>query len=71
MLSQASLEARQQPPPFGALIFTCNGRGQNLYQEANYDSQTLASFVPVPFSGMFCNGTFPCFNDPQHAANGM
>ena len=50
------MEARQQPPPFGALIFTCNGRGQNLYQEDNYDSQTLASFVPVPFSGMFCNG---------------
>ena len=60
MISQASLEARQQPPPFGALIFTCNGRGQNLYQEANYDSQTLASFVPVPFSGMFCNGALPC-----------
>lgn len=50
------MEARAQPPPFGALIFSCNGRGQNLYREENYDSSTLASFVPVPFSGMFCNG---------------
>lgn len=53
---QASMEGRQQPPPFGALMFSCNGRGQNLYREENYDSRTLAAFVPVPFSGMFCNG---------------
>lgn len=54
--AQASMEGRQQPPPFGALMFSCNGRGQNLYREENYDSRTLAAFVPVPFSGMFCNG---------------
>ena len=50
------MEGRPQPPPLGTLIFSCNGRGINLYGEPNYDSTTLASFVPVPTSGMFCNG---------------
>ena len=50
------MEARAQAPPLGLLIFSCNGRGRNLYGEPNYDSATLASFVPVPASGMFCNG---------------
>ena len=54
--NQATVEGRPQPPPLGALIFSCNGRGLNLYGEPNYDSATLASFVPVPASGMFCNG---------------
>ncbi len=53
---QATVEARAQAPPLGLLIFSCNGRGQALYGEPNYDSSTLASFVPVPASGMFCNG---------------
>jgi len=53
---QATLEGKAQPPAFGALIFTCNGRGVNLYGEPNYDSATLASYVPVPMSGFFCNG---------------
>ena len=50
------MEGRPQQPPLGTLIFSCNGRGINLYGEPNYDSATLASFVPVPASGMFCNG---------------
>ncbi|EIE18487.1 hypothetical protein COCSUDRAFT_68226 [Coccomyxa subellipsoidea C-169] len=52
----ATLEGKAQPPAFGALVFTCNGRGMNLYGEPNYDSATLASYVPVPLSGIFCNG---------------
>ncbi len=56
---QATLEGKAQPPAFGALVFTCNGRGMNLYGEPNYDSATLASYVPVPLSGIFCNGELP------------
>ena len=68
------MEGRQQPPPFGALMFSCNGRGQNLYREENYDSRTLAAFVPVPFSGMFCNGDlFPSlhghYNDDSQSCS--
>jgi small ligand-binding sensory domain FIST len=59
LANQATVEGRPQPPPLGTLIFSCNGRGVNLYGEPNYDSTTLASFVPVPTSGMFCNGAFP------------
>ncbi|KAK9802941.1 hypothetical protein WJX72_001714 [[Myrmecia] bisecta] len=53
---QASMEGKSGPAPFGALMFTCNGRGRNLYKEADYDSRTLTSFIPVPVSGFFCNG---------------
>ncbi|KAK9902118.1 hypothetical protein WJX75_004921 [Coccomyxa subellipsoidea] len=53
---QATLEGKAQPPAFGALVFSCNGRGVGLYGEPNYDSTTLASYVPVPLSGIFCNG---------------
>lgn len=41
---------------FGAVLFACNGRGQGLFKEPNYDSATFASYIPVPVSGYFCNG---------------
>lgn len=41
---------------FGALIFTCNGRGRNLFSELSYDSRKVAEFIPVPSSGFLCNG---------------
>lgn len=53
---QATLEGKGQPPAFGALVFSCNGRGVGLYGEPNYDTTTLASYVAVPLSGIFCNG---------------
>lgn len=52
----------QQPEPqrraFGMLLFSCNGRGMNLYNEPSWDSRTLASYIPVPVSGFMCNGGF-------------
>jgi small ligand-binding sensory domain FIST len=33
---------------FGAVLFACNGRGQGLFAEPNYDSATFASYIPVP-----------------------
>lgn len=41
----------------GALIFSCLGRGENLYQVANFDSGLFRHFFPtVPLGGFFCNG---------------
>eukprot|EP00891_Asterochloris_glomerata_P008257 jgi/Astpho2/8257/fgenesh1_pg.00122_%23_30_t len=53
---QASMTGQPRPSPFGALVFTCNGRGRHLYGEPHWDSRRLADFVPVPSSGFFCNG---------------
>ena len=59
---QASMTGQPRPSPFGALVFTCNGRGRHLYGEPHWDSRRLADFVPVPSSGFFCNGGswLPC-----------
>lgn len=45
------------PSPVGALMFTCLGRGEGLYEEPNFDSGLVNQFLPgVPVSGFFCNG---------------
>jgi hypothetical protein len=54
---QATMEGQARGQPIGTVIFSCNGRGINLYEEPNYDSRTLAEFLPVPSSGFFCAGT--------------
>lgn len=43
-------------PPFGMLMFTCNGRGSALYEEDSYDARTVSEFIPVPVAGFQCNG---------------
>jgi small ligand-binding sensory domain FIST len=41
----------------GALLFTCNGRGQNLFGEPNHDTSCLRSALgEVPVGGFFCGG---------------
>ena len=57
---QAAMTGQPRPSPFGALVFTCNGRGRHLYGEPHWDSRRLADFVPVPSSGFFCNGGCGC-----------
>jgi small ligand-binding sensory domain FIST len=43
--------------PVGALLFSCMGRGEGLYGEADFDSGLFGQFVPyVPLSGFFCFG---------------
>jgi small ligand-binding sensory domain FIST len=43
--------------PAGALIFSCMGRGQGLYQQPNFDSELFHRYVgSVPLSGFFCGG---------------
>jgi small ligand-binding sensory domain FIST len=41
----------------GALLFSCLGRGRNLYGEPNHDSNCFRQFLgDVPLGGFFCNG---------------
>ena len=43
--------------PKGALVFSCNGRGQNMFREKNHDITILQKHVgPVPAAGFFCAG---------------
>lgn len=38
-----------RPPPLGALVFTSEGRGQGLFLQRGYDSQTLERYVSAPW----------------------
>lgn len=43
--------------PFGALMFSCLGRGEGLYGKPNFDSELFLEFVKdIPLAGFFCNG---------------
>jgi len=42
---------------FGALLFSCLGRGAYLYGEANHDTNMFKEVVgEIPLTGFFCNG---------------
>ena len=46
-----------QMNPAGALIFSCNGRGQNLFKEKNHDIGIIQGQIGgVPGAGFFCAG---------------
>jgi small ligand-binding sensory domain FIST len=52
---------RRQVPaasaPAGALMFACGGRGEGLYNQANFDSGLFAQYLPgLPMGGFFCGG---------------
>ncbi|MFM7428224.1 MAG: FIST N-terminal domain-containing protein [Elainella sp.] len=57
-----SLLQRYQTTPgqgssVGALLFSCLGRGEGLYEQPNFDSELFRQYLgPVPLSGFFCNG---------------
>jgi small ligand-binding sensory domain FIST len=41
----------------GALLFTCNGRGSNLFGTPDHDISALREAIPgLPVAGMFCGG---------------
>lgn len=43
--------------PKGALVFTCNGRGENLFSCKHHDIETIQNHLgPVPAAGFFCAG---------------
>lgn len=44
-------------PPAAGLLFTCNGRGQELFGKPNHDSEAVTALFPdIPIAGLFCNG---------------
>ena len=46
-----------QRPAQGALLFSCNGRGEHLYGESDHDSRVVTETTgTVPIAGFFCNG---------------
>ena len=51
------LAMHEASAPDGALMFSCVGRGQALFGDANHDSAAFRSiFGDVPLGGFFCNG---------------
>jgi small ligand-binding sensory domain FIST len=55
MLSRLSGELPS--PPAGALIFTCNGRGSNMFEVPDHDAAALDQALGgAPVAGFFCAG---------------
>lgn len=51
------LDSYAGPPPAGALLFSCLGRGQGLYGRPNHDSDAFRRrFGEVALGGFFCSG---------------
>ena len=49
--------AQKGSSPTGALLFSCIGRGEGLYDEPNFDSDLFERYLgPLPVGGFFCNG---------------
>lgn len=40
----------------GALLFTCNGRGMNLFQQPDHDAKLISEGLGAPLAGLFCAG---------------
>ncbi len=52
-----TLEQDRPALPFASLIFTCNGRGADLFGMPNHDAHSLAQAIgKIPSAGLFCNG---------------
>eukprot|EP00742_Colponemidia_sp_Colp-10_P010516 GILJ01011550.1.p1 GENE.GILJ01011550.1~~GILJ01011550.1.p1 ORF type:complete len:487 (+),score=35.47 GILJ01011550.1:40-1461(+) len=55
--SSRGLLQQEHKEVLGAMLFTCSGRGMNLYPRPNVESQLFeSSFPSVPLSGIFCAG---------------
>ena len=54
---QNYVEFRPNPSGYGALLFSCLGRGEQLYKTPNYDSNMFYEKIGVmPVTGFFGNG---------------
>jgi small ligand-binding sensory domain FIST len=56
LLKRYQSQSLDRASPSGALLFACLGRGESLYDEADFDSRLFRRYVPVPLTGFFCNG---------------
>lgn len=51
------LSDKAPPATKGALMFLCNGRGTNMFDEPHHDAAALeATLGKIPAVGMFCQG---------------
>ena len=56
-LRQALADAPSRGRPAGALLFTCNGRGTNMFAEPNHDARAVAEALGTQaVAGFFCGG---------------
>ncbi len=47
----------QGTKPCGALVFSCNGRGENLFRQKDHDIRIIQQHIgSVPLAGFFCAG---------------
>ena len=56
-LRQALADAPRHARPAGALLFTCNGRGTNMFPEPDHDARVVAEALGnQALAGFFCGG---------------
>jgi small ligand-binding sensory domain FIST len=56
-LRRALRSALSRARPAGALLFTCNGRGTNMFPEPDHDARLVAEALGTPaLAGFFCGG---------------
>jgi small ligand-binding sensory domain FIST len=56
-LRQALADAPRRARPAGALLFTCNGRGTNMFPEPDHDARVVVEALGTrALAGFFCGG---------------
>jgi small ligand-binding sensory domain FIST len=56
-LRQALADAPRRARPAGALLFTCNGRGTNMFPEPDHDARVVTEMLRTDaLAGFFCGG---------------
>ncbi|MGB1929399.1 MAG: FIST signal transduction protein [Mariniblastus sp.] len=55
-LTQLLQKQANQGHPKAALLFTCNGRGLNLFEDPNHDAACIQSMASMPLAGFFAAG---------------
>jgi len=56
-LRRALADAPRRARPAGALLFTCNGRGTNMFPEPDHDARVVAEMLRTQaLAGFFCGG---------------
>ncbi len=62
-LLKASVAEVAPVSPAAALVFSCNGRGTNLFSEPNHDSAAIQEYLgPIPVAGFFAAGEIGAVN---------
>ncbi|WP_278002772.1 FIST N-terminal domain-containing protein [Nodosilinea sp. LEGE 06152] len=57
LLQRYQRQAPASTTTAGAFMFACAGRGEGLYDQANFDSSLFAQYLPgLPLGGFFCGG---------------